>query len=519
MRLLGVAAIRELDRRAVEEHGLPVRALMEVAASALAREACELRGTEGGPGPVLLLCGGGHNGGDGLAAARHVAGRGVPAQVVLLADRRRLAEAPAANLAMLHACGVPVYEGPAAVPEAVAALARSAGVVVDCMLGTGFRGVVRAPFPAIIAAVNAAGRPVLAADIPSGLSGDVGLPPDGPCIRARRTLCFAAIKAGLFAEPGRGLAGEVRLAPLGIPEAAWDGLDVIDGLEPAGVAALVPPRSGAGHKGTYGTVLAIVGAAGFAGAAALCAESALRAGAGLCRVACPAAIATTVAGHVREATVRALPCDAEGGIAPDAVAQLPALLAGADAVVAGPGLGRGPGVRPLLTRLLSTFEGPVVLDADACNAADLPLLRSAAGRVAITPHPGEAGRLLGRSTSDVQADRVAAVRRMASEGRCVAVLKGAGTLVAAPGGRPLACNPTGNDGMGTGGSGDVLAGVVAGLCAQGAEPAAAAMAGVYLHGLAGDLAAAALGRRAMLAGDILDHLPGAFRALLGPGGA
>jgi NAD(P)H-hydrate epimerase len=516
MRLVGIDAMRELDRRAVQEHGLPVRALMEVAGAALAREAGALRAGAGGP--AVLLCGGGHNGGDGLVAARHLAAAGVPARVVLYADPARLSAAPAANLALLQGCGVPVTDGRGAAAEHVAALLCGAGVVVDGLLGTGFRGPLRPPLPDVIAAVNACGAPVVSADIPSGLSGEAGMGPDGPCIRARRTVCFGAVKAGVFAEPGRGFAGEVRLEPLGIPEAAWQGLEVMDGLEPGTVAARLPARSGAGHKGTYGTVLVLAGALGFSGAAALCAEGALRAGAGLCRVACPDAVAGVVAGFFREATVRPLPSSSDGGVAPEASDRLPSLLEGVDAVVAGPGLGRGPGVRPLVARLLAAFAGPVVLDADACNAADLELLRTAAGGLVITPHPGEAARLLGSTSKAVQGERAAAARRLAADGRCVAVLKGAGTLVAGPSG-PIACNPTGNDGMGTGGSGDVLAGFIGGLLAAGAPPADAAAAGVYVHGLAGDLAAAALGRRAMLAGDVLRHIPAAFHAVLGAGRA
>lgn len=514
MRLLGVAAMRELDRRAVEEHGLPVRVLMEVAGAALAREALALRAEGCRNGPVLLLCGGGHNGGDGLAAARHVAAAGVSAQVVLFAERERMGQAPALNLALLMSAGVPVIEGPNAAE--VAALARDAGVIVDCLLGTGFHGVVRPPLPDVIAAMGAAGPPVLAADIPSGLSGDLGLGPGGACVRARRTLCFGAVKAGLFAEPGRGYAGQVCCEPLGIPEAAWAGLDIVRGLETREVAPLLPVRRGAGHKGTYGTVLALVGAVGFAGAAAMCAEGALRAGAGLCQVACPDRVAPVVAGRLAEATLRPLPTDPDGGLAAEAADRLSGLMGGADALVAGPGLGRGAGARVVVRRLLDVYAGPLVIDADALNLLDLGQIRSAAGRVVITPHPGEAGRLLGLSSAEVQADRMEAVRRLATQGRCVAVLKGAGTLIAAPD-TSVAMSPTGNDGMGTGGSGDVLAGIIAGLCAQGAEPLSGAQAGVYVHGVAGDLAATELGRRAMLAGDILRHLGTAFQRVLGAG--
>ncbi len=513
LRLLGVAAMRELDRRAVQELGLPVRALMEVAAAALARQALAMRS---GSGPALFLCGGGHNGGDGLAGARHAAARGVQAEVLLWADPERLGEAPAANLALLRAAGVPVALEPG--PADAARHLAGAGVVVDCLLGTGFHGAVRPPLPEVIAAVNACGRPVLSADVPSGLSGDLGRGPEGPCVRATATLCFGAVKAALAAPPGRPWAGEVLCEPLGIPEAAWRELDAVEGLEEVAVAALLPVRRGEGHKGTYGTVLAVVGAVGFAGAAAMCAEGALRAGCGLCQVLCPQPLQSVIAAKLTEATVRALPADAAGGLDAEACGA-PALRAGlgaAEALAVGPGLGRGPGVAAVLRHILAAFAGSVVVDADGLNALDLPMIAGAQGRVVITPHPGEAAHLLGCAASDVQADRLGAVRRLAREGQCVAVLKGAGTLVAEPGGGTALC-PAGNDGMATGGSGDVLTGVLAGLLAQGAAPWDAARAAVFVHGRAGDLAARRLGRRALLAGDLLRHLGLAFRSIAGAG--
>jgi NAD(P)H-hydrate epimerase len=503
--------MRELDRRAVADLGLDVQLLMEVAGAALARHAREMRGVR--PGPALLLVGGGHNGGDGLVASRHLRAAGVPAHVLLWAEADRLPPAARRNLDLLRQAAGPLTVRPS--PPEVARLAAEAGVIVDCLFGTGFHGVPRAPFPDVIAAINAAQAPILAADIPSGLSGDLGQGPEGACVRATRTLCMGAVKAGLFSPPGRAYGGEVVLEPLGIPEAAWSGLPAVHGLEGPEVAALLPPRRPAGHKGTYGTVLALVGSLGMAGAAALAAGGALRAGCGLCRVACPEGVLGAVASQRVEATLRPLPAAPDGTLAEAAAEHLPALLAGVEAVVAGPGLGRGSGVRRAVLGLLAVYGGPLVLDADGLNAVELADLRAASGGVIITPHPGEAGRLLGISSQEVQADRLGAVRRLAADGRCVAVLKGAGTLVAVPDG-PVACNPTGNDGMGTGGTGDVLAGIVAGLAAQGADPQAAATAGVYVHGLAGDLAAEAEGRRSLVAGDLLEYLGPAFRRLLGP---
>lgn len=512
MRLLGVEAMRELDRRATADLGLDTQLLMEVAGASLAHEARRLRAAAGRVGAALCLIGGGNNGGDGLVAARHLLAAGIPVHALFWGDPDRFGPAARRNLEWADRAGIPVLPRPTLAE--VARLAAEAGVVVDCLFGTGFHGVPRAPLPDVIAAVNAARAPILSADIPSGLSGDLGQGPEGACVRATRTLCLGAVKAGLFAPPGRTYAGEVRLEPLGIPEVAWQGLTVIRGLEAADVAALLPARRAAGHKGTYGTVLGVVGSVGMAGAAALCAGGALRAGCGLCQVACPDAIATAVAAQRGEATLRPAPTAPDGTLAETAIERLPTWLAGVDVVVAGPGLGRSPGVRRVLLALLEMFTGAVVLDADALNALTLPEIRTAVGPVVITPHPGEAARLLGLDTREVQADRLAAVRKLAVEGACVAVLKGAGTLITTPEG-PVSCNPTGNDGMATGGTGDVLAGIIAGLAAQGADPAVAATVGVYLHGLAGDLAAAAADPRSLLAGDILTHLGAAFRALSG----
>lgn len=510
MRLLGAEAMRELDRRATADQGLDTQVLMEVAGASLAREARALRQVSGRRGPALLLVGGGNNGGDGLVCARHLLAAGVSVHVLFWGDAERLSPESRRNLVLAERASVPLSRHPSLAQ--VVRLADGAGVIVDCLFGTGFHGVPRAPLPDVIAAVNASPAPILSADIPSGLSGDLGAGPEGACVRATRTLCMGAVKAGLFCAPGRAYAGEVRLEPLGIPEAAWHGLPVISGLEAADIGPLLPPRRPAGHKGTYGTVLAVAGSLGMAGAAALCAGGALRAGCGLCQIACPDAIATAVAIQRSEATLRPVPTAPDGTIAESIVDRLPIWLAGVEVVVAGPGLGRGPGVRRAVLAILEAFAGPIVLDADALNAISLQDLRRAHGAVVITPHPGEAARLLECASGEVQADRLSAVHRLAAGGQCVAVLKGAGTLIAAPDGQ-VSCNPTGNDGMATGGTGDVLAGVIAGLAAQGAEPGAAATAGVYLHGLAGDLAAAAASPRSLVAGDLLLQIGAAFRSL------
>jgi hydroxyethylthiazole kinase-like uncharacterized protein yjeF len=511
LRLVTVEAMRAMDRRAVERYGIPVRALMEAAGAALAREALDLRGA--GPGPALFLCGGGNNGGDGLAAARHLLARGVPAEVLLWSAPERLGDEPGANWNALRLMGARAEAVPGVVPPDLAGRLAAAGVVVDCRVGVGVRGRLRAPLDAVVEAVAACGRPVLAADIPSGCDADGG-PIEGPCVPAVRTICFGAAKYGCLVHPGAVFAGEVRVDPIGIPPEPAGGPPAIVLTEKADAAAGVPRRTPDGHKGTFGRVVVVGGSVGFAGAPAMAAQAALAAGAGLVILAVPEPLAVPLAAKLTEVMVRALPAD-RGGFAASAGGALLDLAAGADVLVLGPGLGRGPAAAGVVAALLGDFGGPIVLDADGLNAATPAMVAGAAGSVVLTPHPGEMARFLGLKAAQVTADRLETVRRAASEAKAVAVLKGARTLVAEPAGR-VWVNPTGNDGMATAGSGDVLSGVVAALLAQGAEPAEGTVAAVYLHGVAGDCAAERLGRRSLLAGDLITALPEAFLRILPP---
>lgn len=439
------------SRAAEAASGLAVELLMENAGAALARAALET-----GPGPYLVLCGKGNNGGDGEVCARHLRARG--AEVWL--------------------GRAPDWGGPP----------QRAGTIVDCLLGTGFRGVPRPPLDALIERLNASGRPVLACDVPSGLDADGG-PIAGACVRATRTLCMLAVKRGCVVHPGLPYCGRVEVDPLGVvsgPATAYLAEDV-DARR--GVAA----RPVTGHKGSFGRVALLVGSAAYTGAAVLAARAALAAGAGLVTLGVPPSIIAVLQSRLDEAVVRP---------------RSPEVLAGAAAVVAGPGLGPD----PQTARLALGCGLPLVLDADGLNSTTLAEVAAAPGPVVITPHPGELGRLLGVSSRDIQADRFACVRRAAEAGRCVAVLKGARTLVASPG-RPTWVNPTGNDGLATGGTGDVLAGLIGGLLAQGADPEAAALAAVYLHGRAADLALPDRGRRGLVASDLMRYLPGAFRSI------
>jgi NAD(P)H-hydrate epimerase len=333
----------------------------------------------------------------------------------------------------------------------------------------------------------------------------------GAVFAADVTVTLACAKVGLVSSPGFERVGRLRVVDIGIPTslAARVGC-ALALLDDPDAAAMLPPRPQAGHKGTFGHLLVVAGSEGKTGAALLCAGAGLRTGVGLCTLAVPPAVRPTLEGRMPEVMLAEL--DAEKPRA-DALAALAALVAGKRALAWGPGMPTTPAAGGLVRAALATLELPVVLDADALNhlAGHTAAVRAAKAPVVLTPHPGEAARLLGVDTAAVQDDRVAAARRLAADTSAVVVLKGARTIVAEPDGRAT-INPTGNPGMGTGGAGDVLTGVIGALLAQGVRAADAARLGVYVHGRAGDLAAAR-GQRGVVAGDISAHLPEAFASL------
>lgn len=487
--LLTAAEMRELDRLTIEDIGIPAAVLMEHAGRAVADVVARR------PGRVAVLCGTGNNGGDGFACARWLRERGVDARVWLARGRPRSDEAKL-HLAAYEKLGGPVAE----IVDADAAVAGAAAIV-DALLGTGLEKPVAPPFDVIIAAINRAAAWKVAVDVPSGLSSDDGRTL-GAAVRADVTVTLAARKLGLVTHPGSDLAGEVIVADIGIPARLAKARAFLPG--DADMAALVPRRAPGAHKGTSGHALVLAGSLGKLGAALLCAQGALRGGAGLVTLSVPPVAESGVLGRVPEAMLS--PFDPE---AADAPSRLAALVAGKRSVVIGPGMPVSAAAAAFVRHVAGSVELPVVLDADALNQLALGPL---SGPRVLTPHPGEAARLLGVDTAVVQSDRVAAARRLAAATSAVVVLKGARTVVAAPDGT-VTINPTGNPGLGTGGTGDVLAGLVGALLAQRLAPLDAARLAVYLHGRAADLLAAELGQVGLLAGDVAAALPRAFESL------
>lgn len=512
MKIVTAEQMRELDRRAIQDRGLPSLTLMENAGRAVAEAA--VRMTRASPArPIVILCGAGSNGGDGLVAARHLAQMGRTPEVLLAAAPDQIAGDAAANLSRLGEVGLSPTQ--ATEPGAVVAACSRAGLVVDALLGTGLSGEVSGLPRQLIEALGNTHRPVLAVDIPSGLDADSGRPL-GAAVRARETVTMGLPKIGLYLYPGCDYAGRVSVADIGLPGDLLDESPAVAELTvPTWVRFLLPRRRTAAHKGDLGRVLVIAGSAGMTGAACLCAEAALRVGAGLVTVGCPASINDILEVKLTEVITFPLPETYERTLDTRALALILDLADQADVLAIGPGLSRQPDTAVLVRRLVARAERPMVIDADGLNAlADTAaLLEGDHAPTVLTPHPGEMGRLMEVRPEEVQANRLHFVEAATNRFQSVIILKGACTLIAEQG-RPLMVNPTGNPGMASGGTGDVLTGMVAGLMAQGLLPFEAAAAAAYLHGLAGDLAAGQVGEASLLAGDVLRALPEALKTVL-----
>jgi NAD(P)H-hydrate epimerase len=520
MRILTAEAMREVDRAAIEELGIPGLVLMENAAIGVVDAIGEVYP---GADSAVIFCGPGNNGGDGLAVARHLAARGYGVEVFLVSGRGKpmeMAGDAGTQLAICRKLELPIHQltgelAPGDDLEAAMAVARESALVVDALFGTGLGRPLEGIYAELVNALNDLPVPRVAVDLPSGLSGsrtDVF----GPCVRADLTVTFAAPKRAHVFPPAAEQVGELIVTDLGFPpaliERAVEEGGAVHLLVGEELAGLVPGREAGTHKGDYGHALIVAGSPGKSGAAILACRSAVRAGTGLVTAAVPEPILDLVDLGSIESMTLPLPAGPSGQITEEAVAAVLAAAKGKDALAVGPGLGNDPeGAAPAIRRLAAQCPLPLVLDADGVNAfaGRVSELAGRPGPTVLTPHPGEMGRLLGIATAEVQADRIAAVRRAAAETGAVAVLKGHLTLVAAPDGE-VWVNPTGNPGMATGGTGDVLTGLVAGLLAQGLDALDAARLGVYLHGLAGDAAAARRGEPALAAGDLIDALPEAF---------
>ncbi len=520
LKLTSAAQMREMDRRTIGDYGVPGIVLMENAALRVVEAMSERFGPLPGK-RVAVVCGKGNNGGDGLAIARHLATRlGADVRVWLASDPAAYTCDAAANYKMAQAFGLGLHTLDAPSQDG-SDVGGWADVVVDALLGTGITGGVAGELAEAINAMNAGGKPIVSVDVPSGLDADTG-EVEGACVRATLTVTFALPKLGLMVYPGVEYVGELVVADIGMPRAVMAAEDVLVGAtEASDVAAWLPARVNGrdSNKGKFGHITVFAGSAGFVGAPVLTSEAAARAGAGRVTLAVPERLQEAAMARVSPVVMtRGLAQTDAGAFAGAALEAALVLAAKGTAVALGPGLGGAEDeeTRAFVRAFVSRCPVPLVVDADALNClARAPdrgtsVMRARTAPTILTPHPGEMGRLLGTDTQTVQAGRRAAVEQAAQAYGCVVLLKGARTLVAAPDGR-LAVNTTSNPGMATGGSGDVLSGLLAALLAGGLAAWEAASAGAYLHGLAGDLVAKAQGGPAgLIATDIIASLPAAI---------
>ncbi len=512
--------MRSYDAVAMERHGVPGIVLMENAGSGASRVILPMIGD----GRATIVCGKGNNGGDGFVIARHLMGAKKRVRVILLGALSQLNGDALVNAQILLNMRAEIHElADEADTEKLPDLISHSTVIVDAIFGTGLERPVIGRYHAAIEAINAARAPVVSVDLPSGLDADTGMPL-GVCVRAARTVTFACLKRGLVMHPGCEIAGDITVVDIGAPGAIIDEVGH-DGLllSEARVRSLLSPLPEDAHKGTFGHLLVIAGSPGRSGAAILASMAALRSGAGLVTLAVPGSM-LSVMESCKPPEVMLEPLLP----APDApfdeaiTKRLSALLAGKTAVAFGPGCGLHASMRVVLEETLGRAEAPAVVDADGLTllaGLSTSVLSSRSHPTVLTPHPGEMARLTAGTAAEVQHDRVGTARAQAALRGAHVVLKGARTVIVSPDGS-LSVNPTGNPGMATAGSGDVLTGMVGGLLAQGMEASDAACAAVYLHGLAGDRAAEVTGQRALVAGDILEHLPDVMRDMeesQGPG--
>lgn len=520
--------MREMDRRAIAG-GIPGLELMERAGRGLLRSILARR-----PGlskrRVAIVCGRGNNGGDGLVLARLLRERGLWPDLLLTVPPDSLRGDAAENARRAAACGFIVRMAGERERERLTRLSAH-DLVVDAVLGTGLQGPAHGEAAAWIHAMNAGSAPVVAVDIPSGLSADTGAVA-GAAVGAAWTVTMGMPKLGLLFPPARGLAGEVDIVDLGFPPTVIDDVGVAAYLPEAPLLAGWLPAPGTGsHKGDWGKLLIIGGSPGLTGALALAATGALRTGAGLVRIGLPRSLHPILAAQVTSAMTIPLPEGEDGQLLRTAADEILARFGDWDALVVGPGLGRFPECERLVMSLLGRWRAPLVLDADALNALAswgtdswVPRAREiraagSPGGVVLTPHLGEMSRLTGRSLQELRVDPVAVAREWAVRWGVTLVLKGAPSVTAGPDGR-VWVNPTGNSGLATGGSGDVLAGVIGALLGQGLPGPQAAVLGCYLHGLAADLAvgkaepgsgpgrpARPWAQRSLLPGDVTNALP------------
>jgi ADP-dependent NAD(P)H-hydrate dehydratase / NAD(P)H-hydrate epimerase len=508
MKIVTASEMREIDRITTEQYDVPSLTLMENAGTAVARFILEkfkrLR-------RATIFCGKGNNGGDGFVVARKLGDEGRRVTVVLLADPSELKGDAAEMFRRMRHDPLIIKSADDLIGEAVS-LAMRNEIIIDAILGTGFRPPVTGLYANAIELIDRSKKPVIAVDIPSGADADAFQPSNDLRARADHIVTFTAPRpAHVFGGLTR---GDTVVASIGSPPEAIRSSLNLSVITPQDFASFLADRNPDGHKGTYGHALIVGGSVGKSGAVAMAGLAALRSGAGLSTVATPRSVLPSVAAFSPELMTEPLAETEEGSLSPLSYGygRVQAVLDGKNVVAVGPGVGRDQATQEFVRTFVQDCQLPVVLDADGLNAfaGNTGRLSGANRPLILTPHPGEMSRLTGLSVPEVQKDRIGVARKFASEHQCILVLKGHRTIVALPNGTAWV-NVTGNPGMATGGTGDVLTGITAGLIAQTRDLPAAVIAAVYLHGLAGDVAREKVGEASLIAGDVIANIPEAFK--------
>ncbi len=497
-----------IDKTVIDEFGIPGIVLMENAALGVVQEVGKILGDIPGK-HTIVLAGKGNNGGDAFAVARHLFNMGAHVSVHVLARLADISADAKTNLDILIKMGMEVKEVTKGEHiDEIRDRLKFAHIVVDGLLGTGLKGEVKGVMAGIIGVVNDSCVPVVAVDIPSGVNGATG-EVSTACIKARSTVTFGFPKLGQLVHPGCEYVGKLEIVDIGIPRAAVEEVKVENHLiDLEFVSQLMPERYTNSNKGNYGKILVVAGSRGMTGAACLTGGAALRTGSGLVYMAAPLSLLPVYAGALIEALTIPLEDANKGYITKESVCEILSRLEGVDVAAVGPGLSIGDETKDVVFSIIKSSKVPIVLDADGINllAKDLSVLRNLRAQIVITPHPGEMARLLGVGVKEVQSDRINIARSFSKKWGVITVLKGSRTIIASPEGE-IYINATGNAGMSTGGSGDVLTGIIASLIGQGVKPLDAAVAGVYLHGLCGDNVAKRKGEHGLIAGDLVQEIP------------
>jgi len=514
MRLVNASEMKEMDRKAIQEFGIPGVVLMENAGRGAAQAFLGHFSPEPGS-RTMIVCGRGNNGGDGYVVARYLSEAGLKPLVLVLSQEEKISGEALINLRIIQQMGLDIRFLPdeQAWQSCRTDLAHS-HYIVDAILGTGLNSPVRGYYAGVIEDINKSGKPVMAIDIPSGLNADNGAIM-GVAVRASLTVTFGLAKVGQVIFPGCDLVGRLVRINISIPKLVLSQVPEQFRLAvPEDFSHLLLENKGDVHKGHRGHLFLLAGSTGKTGAATLAAMAAVRAGAGLVTVGVPEALNPILEQKLTEAMTVPLPQTSEGTLSLSALPHVERLLEGKSAFAIGPGISTNPETVQLIRKIVSKCELPMVIDADGLNAlvGALDLLESCGDRTILTPHPGEMSRLTGKSTSQIQSDRILAAKGFVESHNCHLVLKGARTLIALPNGL-IFVNPTGNPALASGGSGDVLTGLIGGFLARRFPLDKAAIAGTYIHGLAADWLAQDMGKVGILAGELLDVIPYIIRSL------